>query len=91
MDAKEAFVREHIFRAIKANGSYEGYPMGTALARPLIAEEIVAVAKKEGATAIAHGCTGKGKDQLRFDFHFRANDVEGFARFRRCPFSRGVR
>src|SRR5512136_3265317 len=53
IDAREKFVREHIFPAIKANGAYEGYPMGTSLARPLIAEEVVKVAKKEGADAVA--------------------------------------
>ena len=67
IDAREKFVREHIFPAIKANGSYEGYPMGTSLARPLIAEEVVRIARKEGATAVGHGCTGKGNDQFRFD------------------------
>ncbi|QSZ68322.1 argininosuccinate synthase [Methanofollis aquaemaris] len=88
IDAREQFVREHVFRAIKANGSYEGYPMGTALARPLIAEEIVAVAKKEGAVAIAHGCTGKGNDQLRFDFIFRAHDYEVVAPIREMNLTR---
>jgi len=63
IDVREKFVRDHIFPAIKANGSYEGYPMGTSLARPLIAEEVVRVARKEQATAVAHGCTGKGNDQ----------------------------
>ena len=72
IDVRERFVAEHIFPAIKANGSYEGYPMGTSLARPLTAEEVVKIAKKEKATAIAHGCTGKGNDQLRFDFIIRA-------------------
>jgi len=72
IDVREKFVANHIFPAIKANGSYEGYPMGTSLARPLIAEEVVKVARKEKAAAIAHGCTGKGNDQLRFDFIIRA-------------------
>ena len=72
IDAKEAFVTEHVFPSIRANGSYEGYPLGTALARPLIAEKIVEVAKGVGADAIAHGCTGKGNDQLRFDFIIRS-------------------
>ncbi|AEA47847.1 argininosuccinate synthase [Archaeoglobus veneficus] len=66
IDAKEEFVRL-LFRLIKANGDYEGYVLGTSLARPLIAEKIVEVAKKENADAIAHGCTGKGNDQLRFE------------------------
>jgi argininosuccinate synthase len=72
IDVKERFVNEFIFPSIKANGSYEGYPMGTALSRPLIAEEIVTIAAQEGASAVAHGCTGKGNDQLRFDFVFRS-------------------
>jgi len=72
VDVREKFVADHIFPAIRANGSYEGYPMGTSLARPLIAEEVVKIARKEKATAIAHGCTGKGNDQLRFDFIIRA-------------------
>jgi argininosuccinate synthase len=71
IDARKKFVSQHIFPAIRANGSYEGYPMGTSLARPLIAEEVVKVARKEGATAIGHGCTGKGNDQLRFDVVIR--------------------
>ena len=58
IDAKDAFVKQHVFPAIKANALYEGYPMGTSLARPLIAEEIVKIAKQEGATDIGHGCTG---------------------------------
>lgn len=88
VDARDAFVKEHIFPAIKANGSYEGYPMGTALARPLIAEEIVKIAKKENAVAIAHGCTGKGNDQLRFDFIFRANGFEVVAPIREMNLAR---
>lgn len=67
IDAKEEFANEYIARAIKANAEYEGYPLSTALARPLIAQKIIEVAEKEGATAIAHGCTGKGNDQFRFE------------------------
>ena len=66
VDAKKEFV-EALMQLIKANGEYEGYVLGTALARPIIAEKVVEVAKKEGADAIAHGCTGKGNDQLRFE------------------------
>lgn len=88
LDAKEAFVKNHIFPAIKANGSYEGYPMGTSLARPLIAEETVKIAKKEGATAIAHGCTGKGNDQLRFDFIFRLHGFDIIAPMREMNLTR---
>lgn len=82
IDVRKRFVEEHIFPAIRANGSYEGYPMGTSLARPLIAEEVVKIAKKEKATAIAHGCTGKGNDQLRFDFIIRAAGLEVVAPIR---------
>lgn len=67
IDAKEEFANEYIARAIKANAEYEGYPLSTALARPLIAQKIIEIAEKEGATAIAHGCTGKGNDQFRFE------------------------
>ncbi|HJJ95060.1 MAG TPA: argininosuccinate synthase, partial [Methanocorpusculum sp.] len=76
LDLKDAFVKEHVFPAIKANALYEGYPMGTALARPLIAAEIAKIAKEEGAKTVAHGCTGKGNDQLRFDYIFHINDLE---------------
>ncbi|MDR0980228.1 MAG: argininosuccinate synthase [Methanocalculaceae archaeon] len=76
IDAKDAFVKQHVFPAIRANALYEGYPMGTSLARPLIAEEIVKIAKQEGANAIGHGCTGKGNDQLRFDFIFRMHGFD---------------
>jgi len=76
LDLKDAFVKNHVFPAIKANALYEGYPMGTSLARPIIAEEIVKIAKKENASAIGHGCTGKGNDQLRFDYIFRMNGFD---------------
>ena len=67
IDAKEEFANDYIARGIKANSEYEGYPLSTAFARPLIAQKLVEVAEKEGATAIAHGCTGKGNDQFRFE------------------------
>ncbi len=88
IDAREKFVKEHIFPAIRANGSYEGYPMGTSLARPLIAEEVVKIARKEGATAIGHGCTGKGNDQLRFDFIIRGAGLEVVAPIRELNLTR---
>ena len=67
-DAKKAFVDEFVFPALKANAVYQGqYPLATALARPLMARLLVEVAQAEGATAVAHGCTGKGNDQVRFD------------------------
>ncbi len=73
IDAKKEFVEEYIFKAIKANALYEGkYPLGTALARPLIAKKVAEIAKKEGADAVAHGCTGKGNDQIRFDITLKA-------------------
>ncbi len=68
MDAREEFVNDYIFPALKANAIYEEhYPLATALARPLIVKILVDVARSEGAKAIAHGCTGKGNDQVRFD------------------------
>jgi len=88
IDAREKFVRNHVFPAIKANGSYEGYPMGTSLARPLIAEEVVSIAKKEGAAAVAHGCTGKGNDQLRFDLIIRGAGLEVVAPIRELNLTR---
>lgn len=67
-DATESFVTEYAFPAIQANSLYENrYPLSTALARPLIAKLLVEAAEKYGADAIAHGCTGKGNDQVRFD------------------------
>jgi len=73
IDAKEEFAANHVFPAIKANALYEGkYPLSTALARPLIASKIVEIAEKEGATTVAHGCTGKGNDQVRFDVTIKA-------------------
>ncbi|MEM0083528.1 MAG: argininosuccinate synthase [Candidatus Nezhaarchaeales archaeon] len=73
IDAKKKFADDYISRAIKANGLYEGeYPLSTALARYLIAEEVVNIARREGCDAVAHGSTGKGNDQLRFDAAFAA-------------------
>ena len=73
IDAREDFARNYVIPSIKANGLYEDkYPLATALARPLIATKAIELAAKEGATAIAHGCTGKGNDQIRFDITMRA-------------------
>jgi argininosuccinate synthase len=73
VDAREEFARDYVIPSIKANGLYQNkYPLATALARPLIAAKAVQVANREGATAIAHGCTGKGNDQIRFDVTMRA-------------------
>jgi argininosuccinate synthase len=68
--ARKEFV-EAIYRLIKANAEYEGYVLGTAMARPIIAEKVAEIALIERADAIAHGCTGKGNDQLRFENVFR--------------------
>jgi len=68
IDAREPFVNSFVFPALKANAIYEGqYPLASALGRPLIAQLLVETAKKENAVAVAHGCTGKGNDQVRFD------------------------
>ncbi len=83
IDAKDEFAEDFIFKAIKANALYEGYPLSTALARPLIAMKIVELAKKEGADAIAHGCTGKGNDQFRFEAIIRSySDMDVIAPIR---------
>ncbi len=70
-DVKEEFVKDFIFPAIRANAVYEGrYLLGTSLARPLTAKTQIEIAKKEGATAVAHGATGKGNDQVRFELTY---------------------
>ena len=67
-DARREFADEFLAPALRANALYEGvYPLSTALARPLIGRHMVEVARREGARAVAHGCTGKGNDQVRFD------------------------
>jgi argininosuccinate synthase len=75
IDAKHEFAEEFIFRAIKANAMYEGYPLSTSLARPLIGMKIVELADKENADAISHGCTGKGNDQFRFESTIRSGSI----------------
>ncbi len=68
VDARDIFINEYVFPALQADTIYEGqYTLATALARPLIAKLLVETALQEGATAVAHGCTGKGNDQVRFD------------------------
>ena len=68
VDAREIFVKHFVLPALKANALYEGqYPLATALARPLIVKLMVDAASEQGASAVAHGCTGKGNDQVRFD------------------------
>jgi argininosuccinate synthase len=72
-EAQETFVRHFAFPALAAGAVYQGrYPLATALARPLIARELAEVARAEGATAVGHGCTGKGNDQVRFDVAVQA-------------------
>jgi argininosuccinate synthase len=67
-DVRQEFVRDYVFPAYRADVAYEGlYLLGTSLARPLIAKHLVEVARKEGAHAVAHGATGKGNDQVRFE------------------------
>jgi len=71
IDAKELFVKYFLFPALQANALYEGqYPLATALSRPLMVKLMVDTAVAEGASAVAHGCTGKGNDQVRFDVGF---------------------
>jgi argininosuccinate synthase len=72
VDAKDEFVADYIFPAIKANGDYQGYPISTSIARPLISLKAVEVARKIGTDAFCHGCTGKGNDQFRIEFVMRA-------------------
>src|SRR6478672_8651380 len=73
IDATESFIQEYAFPAIQANALYENrYPLSTALARPLIAKLLVEAAAKYDADAVAHGCTGKGNDQVRFDVSIAA-------------------
>lgn len=75
VDARDRFVRSFVWPHLQANALYQGaYPLATALARPLIAQLLVEVATREGAHAVAHGCTGKGNDQVRFDVAVHALD-----------------
>src|SRR4029450_4422995 len=73
VDVRDTFVRDYVLPALRAGAIYEGrYLLGTALARPLIARVQVEVAKETGCDALAHGCTGKGNDQVRFELTYRA-------------------
>ncbi len=73
IDAREEFINNYCFKGLKANAQYEsGYPLATAIARPLIAKLLVDTARKHKADAIGHGCTGKGNDQVRFDVSIMA-------------------
>ncbi len=72
VDAREEFARDYCFSSVKANGYYQGYPISTSIARPLIGAKAVEIAKKVGAKDFAHGCTGKGNDQFRIEYAIRA-------------------
>lgn len=77
VDLKESFVRDFVFPALRMNAIYEGiYLMGTSLARPCIAKTQIEIARKEGATAVSHGATGKGNDQVRFELTYYALNPE---------------
>jgi argininosuccinate synthase len=90
-DVKETFVREYAYKALQANALYQGvYPLSAALSRPLIAKLLVETAHAYGAQAVAHGCTGKGNDQVRIELGVRALDphLECRAPLREHPLSR---
>ena len=89
-DLKEEFVRDYIFPMLRANAAYEGsYLLGTSIARPLIAKRQIEIADKEGAQALAHGATGKGNDQVRFEltYYTLKPDVKVIAPWREWPFN----
>ena len=71
-DLTEEFLTDYVFPTMQAGAKYEEYLLGTAFARPVIAKRITEIALKEGADAIAHGCTGKGNDQVRFELTIKA-------------------
>ena len=74
VDIREEFITDYIWPTLKAGATYENYLLGTAMARPLMAQKLVEIAKEEGAFYIAHGCTGKGNDQVRFETAVHALD-----------------
>jgi argininosuccinate synthase len=89
VDAKKEFVEDYVFPALKASALYEGiYPMATSLGRPLLAKLLVDTARKEGATLVAHGATGKGNDQVRFEVSVAAlaPDLNAIAPLREWEF-----
>jgi argininosuccinate synthase len=88
-DLREEFVREYVWTALKANAVYEGvYLLGTSLARPVIAKRQIEIARREGADAVAHGATGKGNDQVRFELTYYAlePDIKVVAPWREWEF-----
>jgi argininosuccinate synthase len=91
IDARARFAAEFVVPAVRANALYEGrYPLVSALSRPVIVEELVAAARRHGAAAVAHGCTGKGNDQVRFEVSTRAlaPDLDVLAPVREWSFNR---
>ena len=91
VDAKEKFVSSYVLPALTMNALYQGrYPLVSALSRPLIAEVLVAIAEETGAEAVAHGCTGKGNDQVRFEVSLSAlaPDIQVLAPVRDWEMSR---
>jgi argininosuccinate synthase len=89
-DLKEEFVKDYIFPMLRGNAVYEGsYLLGTSIARPLIAKKQIEILEKEGAEAVAHGATGKGNDQVRFELTYYAlkPDVKVIAPWREWPFN----
>ena len=87
VDAREEFA-ELCLESVTANATYQGYPLGTALARPVIAEAILDVALEEDCDALAHGCTGKGNDQLRFEAVWRDSPLDVIAPVRELGLTR---
>src|ERR1700716_207900 len=88
-DLREEFVRDYVWTAVKANALYEGvYLMGTSLARPVIAKHQIEIARQENADAVAHGATGKGNDQVRFELTYYAlqPDIKVIAPWREWEF-----
>src|SRR5438874_9791337 len=88
-DLRDEFVRDYVWTAVKANALYEGvYLMGTSLARPVIAKRQIEIARKENADAVAHGATGKGNDQVRFELTYYAlrPDIRVIAPWREWEF-----
>ena len=91
VDARAEFATEYCLRALQANALYEGkYPLVSALSRPVIAKHLVEAAREHGADAVAHGCTGKGNDQVRFEVSIRAlaPDLDVLAPVREWGFTR---
>ncbi len=91
LDLRQEFAEDYLSCALKANALYEGvYPLISALSRPLIAQKVIEVAIKEGASAVSHGCTGKGNDQVRFDVTFNTlmPSIKIIAPMREFPMNR---